>query len=191
MRTDDRTVLDDDALVAHALAGDRAAFGELVRRHQPAALRVAAIVSGSTDDARDIAQDAFVLAHRQLATFRRRGTFRSWVLRVVANQAKNHVRSRVRAIGRDDLHARISVRAAAGDDPAELVEATASRQELADALSRLRHDDRAVLGCRFIAQLSEAETAAVLDLPVGTVKSRTSRALERLRAELDDEEDVR
>ena len=82
--------VDDRELVARALAGDDLAFGELLRRHQRAALRVAAVIAGSTDDAADIVQDAFVRAHGRLGSFRGDGSARSWLLRVVANGAKNH-----------------------------------------------------------------------------------------------------
>lgn len=68
MPPSDLHVLDDDALVARARTGDGEAFGELVRRHQRAALRVAAVVSGSTEEASDIVQEAFVAAHRSLHT---------------------------------------------------------------------------------------------------------------------------
>ena len=176
----DAVGLDDDALAARARAGDVAAFGELVRRHQQAALRVAAVISGSTDDARDVVQEAMVKAYGALATHRGDGTMRSWLLRVVANEAKNHVRSQVRRRRRDDHHAGLELRSATGaDEPAlDRIDHAA----LAVALGLLRPDDRAVLGCRFVAGLSEAETAEVLHLPMGTVKSRTSRALGRLRA---------
>lgn len=175
--------LADEALAARARAGDAAAFGELVRRHQRAALRLAAVICGSTEDARDIVQDAMVKAHRSLATHRGDGAVRSWMLRVVANEAKNHVRTKVRRLRRDDRHAGLEVRVAAGaDEPAlDRIDHAA----LAAALGQLRRDDRAVLGCRFVAGLSEAETADVLGLPIGTVKSRSSRALDRLRARME------
>lgn len=175
-----RVGLADDALATRARAGDTAAFGELVRRHQQAALRLAAVICGSTDDARDIVQDAMVKAHRSLATHRGDGAIRSWLLRVVANEAKNHVRAKVRRLRRDDRHAGLEVRVTAGADEPALDRIDHSA--LAAALGRLRRDDRAVLACRFVAGLTEAETAHVLGLPVGTVKSRTSRALDRLRA---------
>ena len=99
---------------------------------------------------------------------------RSWMLRAVANHAKNHVRSRIRRIRREDHHARLLVRVEDGTEQAAI-----QRLEnlvVAEALGRLQLHDREVLGCRFVAELSEAETAEVLDVPVGTVKSRTSRA---------------
>lgn len=176
------TGLDDAALARRVRAGETEAFGELVRRHQTAALRVAAVISGSTEDARDIVQDALVKAHRSLGSHRGDGAIRSWLLRVVANEAKNHVRTQSRRRRRDDRHAGLQIRVTSGaDEPAlERID----HAELASALGELRPDDRAVLGCRFVAGLSESETAEVLGLPTGTVKSRTSRALGRLRAEL-------
>lgn len=174
--------LDDDRLTARARAGDRAAFGELVRRHQTAALRVAAVISGSTEEAKDIVQDAMVKAHRRLAAHRGDGTVRSWMLRIVANEAKNHVRGRSRRLRRDEGHAGRELRVTDAADTDAL--ASLERRDLADALARLRPDDRAVLGCRFVADLSERETSEVLGLALGTVKSRTSRALDRLRHEL-------
>ena len=189
MSTLDVQVLDDDTLLARAVAGDVAAFGELVRRHQTAALRVAAVVSGSTEEAKDIVQEAFVAAHRSLATYRGTGSVRSWLLRVVANRARNQARGRVRRLWRDTRHAALELRAEVGPD--EQVERRAEHEAVARALAALRLDDREVLGCRFVIGMSESETAEVLGLAMGTVKSRTSRALVRLRAALDvDEEEV-
>jgi len=179
----DERVLGDDELVERARAMDRDAFGELIRRHQRAALRVAAVVSGSTEEASDIVQDAMIKVYSNLSTHRGHGSVRSWMLRIVANEAKNHVRGKVRRLDRDDRHAGLQVRVAEGAD-VDAIAAT-ERSDLAAALGRLGSNDREVLGCRFIAELSEAETAEVLELPVGTVKSRTSRALSRLRSELE------
>lgn len=179
----DLTVFDDDELAARVRSGDRGAFGALVERHQRAALRVAAVISGSTEEANDIVQEAMVKVYRGIGTHRGDGTVRSWMLRVVANEAKNHVRSRVRRLRRDDRSAgrELRVRDDAELSAIERVE----HEELAQALSRLGAADRAVLGCRFVADLSEAETAEVLGVARGTVKSRTSRALERLRVEME------
>ena len=179
----DLTVFDDDELVARVRSGDRDAFGALVGRHQRAALRVAAVISGSTEEANDIVQDAMVKAYRGLDSYRGTSPVRSWMLRVVANEAKNHVRGRVRRLRRDDRVAGRELRIITGADAAVIDRL--EHEELARALGRLGTNDRAVLGCRFVADLSEAETAAVLGVARGTVKSRTSRALDRLRAELE------
>ncbi|MET0910062.1 MAG: sigma-70 family RNA polymerase sigma factor, partial [Ilumatobacteraceae bacterium] len=110
------TACDDAALLARTRAGDTAAFGELVRRHQRAALRLAAVIAGSTEEAQDIVQDAFVKVHANVGSYRGAGSVRSWMLRVVANQAKNQVRSRIRRLRRDDRHARLCVAAVDGAD---------------------------------------------------------------------------
>lgn len=165
-----------------ARAGDVVAFGELVRRHERAALRVAAVVSGSTVDVSDISQEGFVKAYQSTASYRGPGSVRSWLLRIVANEAKNEVRGRVRRLSRDDRHAGLQLRAADGVE-VSVVE-RAEHEELVSALATLSDEDRAVLGCRFVAELSEAEAAIVLGIARGTVKSRTSRALGRLRSQL-------
>lgn len=183
MRSADLTECDDVALLARARDNDRLAFGELVRRHQHSALRVAAVISGSTEEAKDIVQDAFVNVHRKLGSYQGTGSVRSWLLRVVANHAKNHVRSRIRRIRREDRHAGLQLSVEEGTEQAAVrhIENFA----VAAALGRLQLDDREILGCRFVAELSETETAEVLDVPIGTVKSRTSRALAKLQRELE------
>lgn len=178
---DDLSACDDEELLRRA-RGDPAAFGELVRRHQSAGLRVAAAVCGSTERAPDVVQDAFVAAYRRADSYRGVASVRSWLLRIVANHAKNEVRARQRRLRRDDRHARLTV---TDDGPDEITERRADRERLAAALLRLPLADREVLGCRFVAELSEAETADVLSIAAGTVKSRTSRALARLRSELE------
>ncbi|MFA5774037.1 MAG: sigma-70 family RNA polymerase sigma factor [Ilumatobacteraceae bacterium] len=183
MGSPDLAECDDLALLARARTDDRPAFGELVRRHQHSALRVAAVISGSTEEAKDIVQDAFVNIHRKLDSYRGTGSVRSWMLRVVANHAKNHVRSRIRRLRREDQHAGLFLRE---EDDTETT--TVQRMEnvtVAKALGRLPLHDREVLGCRYVAELSEAETAEVLAVAIGTVKSRTSRALAKLQTEFE------
>lgn len=175
-------VLDDDELVVRAVRGDRDAFGALISRHQRAALRVAAVISG-TDDAGDVVQEAMIKAFGSLATHRGQGSVRAWLLRIVANEAKNHLRGRARRLRRDDRHARLEVRSADAAEADAIAEV--ERGQLADALAGAAINDRAVLACRFVAGLSEAETAEVLSIPLGTVKSRTSRAIERVRQQLE------
>lgn len=173
---------DDVSLLARAIDGDLDAYGELLARHQRAALRVAAVICGSTDDAGDIVQDAFVELYARLHTYRGTGSVRSWMLRVVANRAKNHVRGDARRRRRDDRDARLTVRIDDGAD--ELAERRLEDEQLAVALGRLSARDREVLGCRFVVGLSEVETARTLGIPLGTVKSRAARALGRLAHEL-------
>jgi RNA polymerase sigma-70 factor (ECF subfamily) len=169
----------DHDLVARARGGDVAAYAELVRKYQGIATRVARSVAG--EDAEDVAQEAFVRAYNALGRFREGAPFRPWLLRIVVNLSRNSIRSRVR---RERVIARVPapVDAAGVDD--EVVRDD-DRRRLHDALRALPVRDRAVLTCRYLEGLSEAETGAVLDCRVGTVKSRTSRALDRLRAQLE------
>jgi RNA polymerase sigma factor (sigma-70 family) len=175
----------EDELIERARRGDGAAFAGLVRDHQEIAFRTAYLITRNAADAEDAAQDGFVKAHRALPRFRRGAPFRPWVLQIVANEARN----RRRSAGRRDA---LALRAAAAEpssgdaapSPEGTVLARERRETLLVALERLREEDRDVLGCRYLLELSEEETAAALDLRRGTVKSRTARALERLRAEL-------
>lgn len=182
--------LTESELVELARAGDAAAYGTLVRAHQEVAFRTAMVICGDAQDAEEAAQDGFVKAHRALGRFRAGEPLRPWLLAIVANEARN----RRRAAGR---RARLALRAADRSPPwatapspdAELLGGE-RRAVLRDALGRLSERDRSVLACRCLLDLSEAETAAVLGVRTGTVKSRLSRALSRLREEVE-ERDVR
>ena len=152
-----------------------------MRRYTDVARRTAHLVCPETD-ADDAVQDAFLKAFDALPRFRAGAPFRPWLLRIVANEARNRRRSVGRRHG-------LALRAATtlGADatvpgPEGAVIAAESRAELLSALATLRDEDREVLGARFFLDLSETETAETLGLARGTVKSRTSRALGRLRA---------
>ena len=181
--TTEQTEPSDSDLVARARAGDNASFGALVGRYQQAALRLAAAISGSVDDANDIAQEAFVKAHRSLPKLTDPAMVRSWLLRIVANEAKNHLRSRDRRRRRDDRYGAWVV--AAVPDPEASALSSDDARTLAQALGKIAERDRQVLAYRYFAGLSEVETAVAAGVPVGTVKSRTARALTRLRTELE------
>jgi RNA polymerase sigma-70 factor (ECF subfamily) len=181
--TTEQTEPSDSDLVARARAGDNACFGALVGRYQPAALRLAAAISGSVDDAADIAQEAFVKAHRSLPKLADPAMVRSWMLRIVANEAKNELRGRDRRRRRDDRFGAWAL--AALPDPEASALSSDEARNLAQALGRIGTRDRQVLAYRYFAGLSEVETAAAVGVPIGTVKSRTARALTRLRTELE------
>jgi RNA polymerase sigma-70 factor, ECF subfamily len=173
--------LDETTLVVRAKRGDATAYEELVRMHQGLAFRVALVAAGDASDAEEAVQDGFVKAYRALDRFRDGAPFRPWLLKIVANEARNRRRSAGRRSG-----LALRVAAAASGDAAPSPEATAvsheRRTELLDGLARLEERDREILVHRFLLELGEDETAAALGLRRGTVKSRTSRALERLRA---------
>jgi RNA polymerase sigma-70 factor (ECF subfamily) len=171
----------EGALIERARDGDTEAYGELVRRHQELAIRVAGL-SGSRADVEDAVQEAFVKAYYALPRFRTGMPFRPWLCRIVANEAKNRARSARR---RDALALRA---VATTEDASPSPEATAIAREDAEALvtamNRMKPDDRLIIGYRWLLDLSETEMAAALGVPAGTVKSRLSRAMTRLRTEL-------
>ena len=132
--------------------------------------RLAYVITGSATEAEDATQEALVKAWRALGRFRSGEPFRPWLLRIVANEARNRRRSSGRRL-------RLALRVADEQRTGDPVDT----RGLLDALNELPHDAQAVLACRYLLGLSEQETAAALDLAQGTVKSRASRALERLR----------
>ena len=167
-------------LLALARRGDGDAYASLVRAHSDIAFRTAMLITQDAAEAEEAAQDAFVKAWRALGRFREGEPWRPWLLTIVANEARNRRRSAGR---RQALALRLTAATETGSAEATVL-ATEARTALLSAMARLREDDRLVLGCRYLLELSEAETAAALGVRPGTVKSRTSRALERLRGEV-------
>ena len=177
--------LDETELVERARRGDHEAYAELVHAYQAIAFRTAFLIAGGATEAEDAAQDGFVKAWRALGRFRPGAPFRPWLLRIVANEAHN----RRRSTGR---RTRLALRAAAAEpsgDAAPSPEASLldgeRRTELLAAVNDLPDDQRMVIALRYFAGLSEDEVAETLGIAQGTVKSRTSRALERLRESYD------
>jgi RNA polymerase sigma-70 factor (ECF subfamily) len=175
--------LEDTELIERARAGEVMAYEELVRRHQDVAVRTAHVIAPD-GDAEDAAQEAFVKAYAALGRFRAGAPFRPWLLRIVANEARNRRRSAGRRTG-------LALRAAedrrpgdAAPSPESAVLADETRALLLGAVNGLRPEDREVIGARYFLDLSEAETAETLGIARGTVKSRLSRALGRLRTEI-------
>ena len=168
-----------------ARRGDVVAYEALVRMHQEIAFRTACLVAGSAGDGEEAAQEAFVKAWRALGRFRAGAPFRPWLLTIVANEARNPRRSAGRRTG---LALRVAAERPSGDaapSPEAALLEGARRDSLLEALAALDDRDRTVIACRHLLDLSEEETAAALGVRRGTVKSRLSRALGRLRAEVE------
>jgi RNA polymerase sigma factor (sigma-70 family) len=175
------------ALVARAKRGEPDAYEEIVRMHQTIAFRTAWVITRSDADAEEATQDAFVKAHAAMARFRDGAPFRPWLLAIVANEARNRVRSAGRRAG---LALRVAEERRPDDavpSPEAALLGSERREQLLTAIERLPEQSRDAIACRYLLELSEEEAAAALDCPRGTVKSRVSRALERLRAELGEE----
>jgi len=177
--------LDESDLIGRAKRGDTHAYEELVYAHQGIAFRTAYVIVGNAADAEDAAQDGFVKAWRALGRFREGAPFRPWLLQIVANEARNRRRSAGR---RAHLALRAATEQPSGDaapSPEASLLSAEMRGALLAAVNELPEDQRVVIALRFFAGLSEHEVAGALSLPEGTVKSRSARALDRLRESYD------
>jgi len=177
---------DDSVLVARAVRGDAAAFEEIVQRYQQVAFRTAYVITGSAADAEDAAQEGFVKAYRALDRFRLGAALRPWLLQIVANEARNRARSSGR---RQHLELKLAEGFRPGDaapSPEAVAVGMDERRRLLAMVNALSEEDRQVIACRYFLELSGEETAAALGLAEGTVKSRLSRALARLRSRVEE-----
>jgi RNA polymerase sigma-70 factor (ECF subfamily) len=177
----------DLALAARARRGNLEAFAELVERHRQVVVRVASRIVG-TDDAEDVAQDAFLRAFHRLDRFRAEGSFRAWLLTITNRAALDHLARR-----RTDRHAPAPVETGPASElpsparlPADALESRERIERLEGKLSLLGDERRLVLILRDIEGLTYEEIAEVADVPLGTVKTRLHRArnhlIELLRA---------
>lgn len=167
-------------LVLRAQAGDARAYEELVHPHEEIAFRVAYVITRNAADAEDAAQEGLVKAWRALGRFRADEPLRPWFLKIVANEARN----RRRSAGRREhltLRAAAASPGEAAPSPEEAALDAGERRRLLAALEELPESAREILGCRYLLDLSEEETAAALGVRLGTVKSRSARALDKLR----------
>jgi RNA polymerase sigma-70 factor (ECF subfamily) len=178
----------DQELIALCLKGQTDAFGELVTRYQERLYNTLLSVLGSAEDARDVAQDAFVNAFQKLHSFRGRSAFYSWLFRIAMNSAVNRQR-RLR-------HATVSIEAArerSGIEPADLhpeahpgfsLESTERQALVRSALAGLHEEFRTVLVLKEMEGLKYNEIAEIVGCPIGTVRSRIHRARLELRDRL-------
>lgn len=178
--------MNDADLVMQARQGNLSAWEALVQAHEEALFRLSYLIIGDPDDARDIAQEAFIRAYRSLHRFDLTRPLRPWLLQIAANLARNQRRSwgRYRAalqrFARRDVHS----------PPKDVESESAHRsqaQALWQAVQRLGAADQQIIYLRHFMDLSVEETAAVLEVAPGTVKSRLHRAHQRLRAVIERE----
>ena len=166
--------LHDVELAALAAAGDRSAFGELVRRHGSAVRGLLRRMGAEPSTADDIAQDAFLAAFERVSEFRGEGTFSAWVRKIAA---RLYVR-RWRKDARYDLDAETAAESHGGEISA------AARIDLDEALKTLSPAERMCVSLCYGAGVSHAEAAEALNTPLGTVKSHVKRGLDKLRLRL-------
>jgi RNA polymerase sigma-70 factor (ECF subfamily) len=173
--------LDEADLIGRAKRGDTHAYEELVYAYQGIAFRTAYVIARNSGDAEDAAQEGFVKAWRALGRFRDGAPFRPWLLQIVANGARNRRRSAGR---REHLALRAATEEPSGGaapSPEAAFLTAETREALLAAVNELPDDQREVIALRYFLGLSDAEVAETLGIAQGTVKSRTARALERLR----------
>jgi RNA polymerase sigma factor (sigma-70 family) len=182
--------LEEAKLAERARTGDTAAYERLVRMHQAVAFRAAYLVTGDAPEAEDATQEAFIKAYRALDRFRAGAPFRPWLLTIVTNEAKNRRRSAGR---RTKLSLQVATEGpvtAAPVSPEAAVVAAERREELLASVGKLGEGERLAISYRYFLGLSEEETATALGCARGTVKSRLSRAIARLRKAMVEEEDA-
>ena len=181
---DDRSSSDpaEAELVRHARRGDDVAWETLVGRYQEPVFRLAYLILGDAAEAEDIAQEAFVRAYLALGRFDETRPLRPWLLSIAANLARNRRRGLGRAWAA--MQRALLSEPQRYHPPPDRTPASDARR-LRQAIERLRPDARDVVYLRYFLGLSEAETAATLNIPSGTAKSRHSRALAQLRAVID------
>jgi RNA polymerase sigma-70 factor, ECF subfamily len=169
----------DSELIARAVSSDdRAAFGELVRRHQSAVRRFLRHLTGGDESlADDLAQETFLQAWRSLPRFRGEAGFSTWLMGIAHNRWRNAWRRlRTERAGRESAE-----EAASEPSPAR---ASDLRQDLGAALRRLTPDERTAVYLCYQEGRSHSEIAAVAGWPLGTVKTHLARAKEKLRRQL-------
>jgi RNA polymerase sigma-70 factor (ECF subfamily) len=178
------------ALVARCTAGDQTACAELVAAHQHMVFSLALNLLGNRDDALDLSQDVFLRVFRTLASFRGQSALRTWIYRIVVNQARNRQRwwqrrRRGDQVSLDDyLRTFCEMESRHEVPPDRLLASKEAAARIRGALDRLPFEQRTALILREVDGLRYEEIAFSLDVAIGTVKSRLTRARQALRAEL-------
>lgn len=170
--------MEKNDLIKKARRGDETAWEQIVRCHQEAVFRLAYLYTGDVADAADVAQETFIRAYKALARFDTTRALKPWLLSIAANQARN----RRRSIGRywAALQRWQQGRGEEFTDVENVADQRSMAKRLWQAVQRLRDGDQQVIYLRYFLELPVNEAALVLKVPEGTVKSRTSRALQRL-----------
>ncbi len=171
------------ALIARSRRGDREAFDQLVAAHQDRIYHAAYRITGNAEDAHDATQETFVKAFRALPRYRHEAAFATWLHRIAVNAALDVIRRRPQtpAASLEDV-----VLPATAYNPDVEAERRDLQRRVHQALQRLSPDHRTIIVLRDLQGLAYEEVAVALAIPVGTVRSRLSRAREALRVLLQD-----
>jgi RNA polymerase sigma-70 factor, ECF subfamily len=190
---------DDEVLVRRSRQGNMAAYGQLVEKHQDRLYNMIYQMVGNCDDALELTQDAFVRAMQGLKKFRGQASFYTWLFRIGYNLSVNHCqrRRKIRFTplgGESDVVGRqadglLELADPAGTSPLKQLQISETRQRIVDGLESLDEQSKAIVILRDIEQQDYAEIARIMDIPMGTVKSRLFRARLALREKLLDKSD--
>lgn len=177
---------DDDTRLVHAsLSGDSEAFGELVKKYDKLIYNTSYQLIGNPDDAFDVSQETFIKAYRSLGSFRGDSKFSTWLYKICQNAARDYIRSKFRqktvsltAYDDDDTK---EVQLDIVDDdissqPDRSLEREESRAAVREAIAKLSEDHKNVIVLRDIEGYSYEDISEILNLEIGTVKSRLNRA---------------
>lgn len=176
-------------MAAAARRGDRAAFGALVKAYQRRAYAAAYGIVGNRDDALDLAQESFVRAYRAMHRFDPAMPFYPWLHQIVRNTCLNHLKRKKRR-GEQSLDELMEQGYDAREDApsaSEALETDDIRQQVARAMTRLSPDHREILRLRHMMDLSYAEIATMINVPIGTVMSRLHAARKALKKVIEEE----
>jgi RNA polymerase sigma-70 factor (ECF subfamily) len=178
----------EQAIVRAACAGDRAAFGTLVRLYQRRAYAAAYALTGNREDALELAQEGFVRAWRAMSRFDPAMPFHPWLYRIIRNLSLNHLKKRRRR-GEQSLTAMVEngydVRDA-GPGPRGAAEHGDLVSDIQQAMASLTEDQQEILRMRHFLEMSYLEIAQALAIPQGTVMSRLHAARKNLRRAMEE-----
>lgn len=175
--------VDDRELAQAIIAGDRDAFRLLVERESGAVVRACSRVLGDPDAAEDVAQESFVIAYRQIASWRGESLLRSWILRIAVNRALRDLKRGPRLLPLEDETGEPPA-LPGGLEPLEELLVAERDRSVRDAVASLPEPYRETIVLRYFAELSVAEIATETGRPIGTVKTHLGRGLLRLRPAL-------
>ncbi len=176
---------DDAQLIEETLSGQSSAFGQLVQRYQDRLYNTVVHVAGNAEDARDIVQDAFVQAFLKLETFAGCSAFYTWLYRIAFNLAVTHRRRKRPTRSVEHLRELSGMEPTdEGDEPSETAQRREQCGQVRQAIAKLNPEHRGVLVLREIDGCCYETIAEILEVPVGTVRSRLHRARLHLREHL-------
>jgi len=165
--------VEESLLVAAARRGNEKAFSVLVKKHERSLYLTALSTMGSSWDALDVLQDAFLEAYLKIESLRDTSKFKPWVTRILINKCYESMRGKRRVIVTDPVP----------DEAHEFI-GTEANLDLLEAIKKLEDDHRIIIGLRYFRDLKVAEIAEVLGCPEGTVKSRINQAIKKLKVRL-------